>query len=235
MQGSVTDDGGYVESAVASASVTGGFLDILGPEAPRWRAKMRRRRYGRDEIVFHEGDPGDTLHVIDKGRVLVETTTSIGDVAALSVRGPGEVIGELALVGDGRRTASVTALEPTETLSLSKAVLEDLRTTDARVDRYLVELLAEKLAETMAQLVEVLFVPVESRVLRVVDRLADAFDEGQSPVIIRVRQEDIAAMAGTRRQTANRPLKSAEARGAVRIGRGRVEVIDRELLRQLAY
>ncbi|NCG23575.1 MAG: helix-turn-helix domain-containing protein [Actinobacteria bacterium] len=48
-----------------------------------------------------------------------------------------------------------------------------------------------------------------------------------------MRQEDIAAMAGTRRQTANRPLKAAEAKGAVRIGRGRVEVIDRELLRKL--
>jgi len=194
---------------------------------------MRRRRYGRDEVVFHEGDPGDTLHVIEKGRVLVEITTTIGDVAALSVRGPGEVIGELALVGDGRRTASVTALEPTETLSLTQGMLEDLRTTDASVDRYLVELLAEKLAETMAQLMEVLFVPVESRVLRVVDRLATAFDEGQTPIVIRVRQEDIAAMAGTRRQTANRPLKAAEAKGAVRIGRGRVEVIDRELLRKL--
>jgi CRP/FNR family transcriptional regulator, cyclic AMP receptor protein len=230
---SVADNGCCVESTVTSHSVIGGFLDILGPEAPRWRAKMRRRRYQRDEVVFHEGDPGDTLHVIEKGRVLVEITTTIGDVAALSVRGPGEVIGELALVGHGRRTASVTALEPTETLSLTQGMLDDLRTTDASVDRYLVELVAEKLTETMAQLMEVLFVPVESRVLRVVDRLATAFDEGQTPIVIRVRQEDIAAMAGTRRQTANRPLKAAEAKGAVRIGRGRVEVIDRELLRKL--
>ncbi|MBT5139005.1 MAG: Crp/Fnr family transcriptional regulator [Acidimicrobiaceae bacterium] len=210
-----------------------GLLDILGPEASRWRAKMRRHRYGRNETVFREGDPGDTLHVIDKGRVLVETTTSIGNVAALSVRGPGEVIGELALVGNGRRTASVTALEPTETLSLTQGMVEDLRTTDSNFDRYLVELLAEKLAETMAQLMEVLFVPVNSRVLRVVDRLATAFDDGQMPIVIRVRQEDIAAMAGTRRQTANRPLKAAEAKGAVRIGRGSVEIVDRELLREL--
>jgi CRP-like cAMP-binding protein len=53
-------------------------------------------------------------------------------------------------------------------------------------------------------------------------------------VIVRVRQEDIAAMAGTRRQTANRPLKAAEVAGAIRIGRGRVEVLDRDLLAQLA-
>jgi CRP-like cAMP-binding protein len=86
----------------------------------------------------------------------------------------------------------------------------------------------------MAQLMEVLFTPVESRVLRVVLRLADAFDDGTIPVVVRVRQEEIAAMAGTRRQTANRPLKDAEARGAIRVGRGRVEILDRDLLERLA-
>ena len=106
--------------------------------------------------------------------------------------------------------------------------------SDPRVDRYLIELLADKLNETMAQLMEVLFVPVEKRVLRVVDRLADAFDDGGDVITVRVRQEDIAAMAGTRRQTANRPLKAAEAEGAIRIRRGRVEVVDREVLARLA-
>ena len=212
-----------------------GLLDILGPEAPKWRQRMRRRRFGRDEVVFHEGDAGDTLHVIDKGRVLVEVTTARGDVAALSVRGPGDVIGELAIVGDGRRTARVTTLEATETLSLSPDIIDDLRAEDPRVDRYLLELLAEKLQETTAQLMEVLFIPVDKRVLRVVERLADAFDDGSGgSVVIRVRQEDIASMAGTRRQTANRPLKDAEAQGAIAIRRGRVDVIDRDLLAKLA-
>ena len=215
--------------------MTVGLLDILGPEAPKWRQKMRRRRFGRDEVVFHEGDAGDTLHVIEKGRVLVEVTTARGDVAALAVRGPGEVIGELAIVGDGRRMARVTTLEPTETMSLSPDILAELRAEDPRVDRYLLELLAEKLQESMAQLMEVLFIPVDKRVLRVVERLADAFDDGTTTkVVVRVRQEDIASMAGTRRQTANRPLKAAEAEGAIAIRRGRVEVLDRDLLARLA-
>ena len=211
-----------------------GFLDELGSAAPAWRQQMVRRRYGKDEPIFHEGETGDTFHVIEKGRVLVEVSTVRGDVAALAVRGPGEVIGELAIVGGGRRTAKVTALEPTETLSLTRARLDDLRRADPDVDRRLLEILAAKLAETMAQLMEVLFTPVESRVLRVLLRLTDAFDNGTQPVIVRVRQEDIAAMAGTRRQTANRPLKAAEAEGAILVGRGRVEVLDRALLERLA-
>lgn len=214
--------------------MSGGFLDILGPEAPHWRQKMRRRRFARDEVIFHEGELGDTLHVLEKGRVLVEVTTAGGNVAALSVRGPGELLGEIAIVGGGRRTARVTALEPTETLTLDNETLEDLRRAEPRVDRYLAELLVAKLAETTAQLMEVLFVPVEKRIFRVLDRLTTRFDTGEAPIVIRLRQEDIAAMAGTRRQTANRPLKSAEARGILRIGRGRIEIVDRAAVSALA-
>ncbi|MEM7142805.1 MAG: Crp/Fnr family transcriptional regulator [Actinomycetota bacterium] len=214
--------------------MTGGFLENLGAAESAWRQQMVRRRYGRDEPIFHEGEIGDTFHVIEKGRVLIEVSTARGDVAALAVRGPGEVLGELAIVSEGRRNAKVTALEPTETLSITQSRLDDLRRADAAVDRRLLEILAAKLQETMDQLMEVLFIPVETRVLRVVLRLADAFDNGSTPVVVRVRQEDIAAMAGTRRQTANRPLKAAEAEGAIVVGRGRVEILDRDLLERLA-
>lgn len=212
-----------------------GFLDALGADEAVWRQRMVRRRFSKDEPIFHEGEVGDTLHVIEKGRVLVQVSTARGDVAALSVRGPGEIIGELAVVGTGRRMAKVSALEPTETLALTKATLEELRRADSGVDRFLLEIVASKLQEATDQLMEVLFVPVESRVLRVVLRLADAFAGESDRVVIRVRQEDIAAMAGTRRQTANRPLKLAEAEGAIRVGRGRIEVLDRDRLERLAH
>lgn len=207
---------------------------MLGADAPAWRRRMVRRRYGRDEPIFHEGERGDTFHVLEKGRVLIEVSTSRGDVAALSVRGPGEVLGELAIVGGGRRTAKVTALEPTETLALDHAALDEMRREAPGVDRLLLEILASKLQETTDQLMEVLFVPVEIRVLRVLVRLATAFDSGTHPVVVRIRQEDIASMAGTRRQTANRPLKAAEATGAIVIARGRVEIVDRPALERLA-
>jgi CRP/FNR family cyclic AMP-dependent transcriptional regulator len=195
---------------------------------------MVRRRYGKNEPIFHEGEVGDTFHVIDKGRVLIEVSTVRGDVAALGVRGPGEVLGELAIVGTGRRTAKVTALEPTETLALTQATLDEMRRADPSVDQRLLQILAARLQETMDQLMEVLFIPVETRVLRVLLRLAEAFDSDTTPIVVRVRQEDIAAMAGTRRQTANRPLKAAEAEGAIKIGRGRIEVLDLALLERLA-
>jgi CRP-like cAMP-binding protein len=97
-----------------------------------------------------------------------------------------------------------------------------MRRADPSVDQRLLQILAARLQETMDQLMEVLFISMETRVismetrvLRVLLRLAEAFDSNTTPIIVRVRQDDIAAMAGTRRQTANRPLKAAEAEGAI--------------------
>lgn len=61
-------------------------------------ARAVRRRFRRGETLFHEGDPGDTLHLLAKGRVVVRVSTPLGDVAALVVLGPGQSFGEVALV-----------------------------------------------------------------------------------------------------------------------------------------
>ena len=209
-------------------------MELLGPAAVKWRKQMHRRRFKRHEVIFHEGEIGDTVHLIEKGRVLVEVSMARGDVAALSVRWPGEIIGELAVVGDGRRTARVTALEATETLALTQKTLAELRAEDPAVDCYFLKLLADKLSESTGQLIDVLFAPVDTRVMRVLLRLVAAFDRGVHPVVVKIRQSDIAAMAGTSRQSANRPLKLAETAGVIRIGRGHIEILDLPRLQALA-
>src|SRR5437764_5691925 len=93
------------------------------PEEDRRRvlAAARRRRFARREVLFHEGDPGDTLHLIDKGRVALRIATPLGDVATIAVLGRGDAVGEMAVLEEGgRRGATVIALEATETLSVDR-------------------------------------------------------------------------------------------------------------------
>src|SRR3989442_10857059 len=91
-------------------------------------SSTRRRKFARREVLFHEGDPGDTLHLIDKGRVALRIATPLGDVATIGVLGRGDVVGEMAVLEEGgRRGATVIALEPTETLSIDRAHFLDLR------------------------------------------------------------------------------------------------------------
>src|SRR3954451_376626 len=124
----------------------------------------RRRTFGKGEIVFHRGDPGDSLHLVVSGRFAVRVMTPLGDVATLGIRGPGEAFGEMALVHpESRRAATVQALEPAETRALAYSQLERLWPA---VDRMLVALLAEEVRRNGELLLDALYVPAERRTLR---------------------------------------------------------------------
>ena len=213
------------------------ILSSLGEEARRHLlASTRRRRFARREVLFHEGDPGDTLHLIDKGRVAVRITTPLGDVATLSVLGSGECVGEMALLGSGHRGATVVALEKTETLSLHRDQFEELRRENPAVDRFLIDVLAAEVRRLDGQLMEALFLPVERRVLRRLVALtgiygSDTYSNGSE---IPLTQDDLASLAGTSRATVNRVLRQAEEAGWLSLGRGRIRIVDHDRLARRA-
>jgi CRP/FNR family cyclic AMP-dependent transcriptional regulator len=187
----------------------------------------RRRRYARGEVVFHEGDLGDALHLIAKGHVAVRATTPLGDVSTFTVLGPGEVFGENALIApDARRTGTVVALEAVETQSLSSDQFGTLRRAHPEIDRFLVEVLAAQVRRLSTRLQEALFVAAETRVLRRLVELGASYRSGDGAVVIPLTQDDIASLAGTSRPTANRVLKAAEDDEILSVRRGRIEVID---------
>ena len=74
-------------------------------------ARLRRRAYRRDEVIFHQGDPADTLHLIAAGHVSVRVTLPGGEFVVVAILGPGDAFGEIALAGGPLRGATVTALE----------------------------------------------------------------------------------------------------------------------------
>src|SRR6476620_2674546 len=92
------------------------FRDLPEPELRRLVAIAKRRRFGRGEVVFHRGDPADALHLIARGRFAARVETIVGDTVTVSVFGPGEAFGELALLDAGEhRSTTIAAVEPGET------------------------------------------------------------------------------------------------------------------------
>jgi CRP/FNR family transcriptional regulator, cyclic AMP receptor protein len=196
-------------------------------------ALARRSTYRRGEVVFHRHDPADAVHLITKGRFDVRVTTSHGDEVALAIRGPGETFGELAVVTEEERSATVTALEAGETLVVRGTELRRLAKRHATLDEVLVRLLAERVAFLSERLVEAYTVDAETRVARRVLELGRVYG-GSPPIVIPLIQDDLAALAGTSRATVNRVLRDAERRGLVELGRGRTVVKDPEGLARLA-
>jgi CRP/FNR family transcriptional regulator, cyclic AMP receptor protein len=203
------------------------FENLPEPELRRLVAMARRRVFRRNEVVFHRGDPADTLHLIAHGRFASKVTTQFGDMVTVAVQGPGEAFGELALVEvDANRSTSVIALEPGETWAVGRDDFTRIRRQYPAVNDVLVRLLAQRLRRQSELLVEALFVPAETRVLRRLCELAALYGDGGENVVVPLTQEDVAALSGTSRATVNRILRAEAKRGTVRLTRGKTAVLD---------
>ncbi len=191
----------------------------------------RRRTFSRHEVVFHRDDPGDSMHLVTRGRFALQIMTPLGDTATIGIRGPGDSFGELALVGDdARRTATAQALEPAETFAVYRAEFDRLRSRHPAVDRVLFAFLAAELRRQNELLLEALYLPVEQRLLR---RLVDLglLYGGE---VVPLTQEQLAELVGTTRPTVNRVLRDEQARGSLRLERGRTVILDAEMLARRA-
>jgi len=188
-------------------------------------ARCRRRRFPRGGFVFHEGDPGESAHLIDSGTVAVRVTSPMGDVVTLDVLVPGDAFGEQALLGNATRSATVVALERTETMSFTRGEFEALWENHPDAARAVAAMLDARLRATSQALLDALTLPVETRVLRRLVHLAGIYADRPSRAIP-LTQDDLASMAGTTRQTVNRVLGQAQEEGLVTLARGRIVVDD---------
>ena len=108
-------------------------------------SKLRPRRYQRGEVIFHEDDPGDRMHIIVEGSVKISVTSEDGREKNIALFKPGECFGEMALLDGSRRSASATALEALETLVLMRDDFLDFLTGHPQVAADITNLLAQRL------------------------------------------------------------------------------------------
>jgi len=198
--------------------------------------KARRRRFRTREVVFHEGDPADSVHLVMSGRFAARSTTAMGRVAIYALFGPRGLFGELAMVDqEAIRSATVYALEPGETISLGRDQFDSVRSANPHADRLLVEILAAKVRAASGVLVEALCERAEVRVLRRLVFAAEfwgALEPGGGTVAL--TQDDLSGFAGTTRPTVNKVLIEIERAGLIRTRRGRIDILDPEGLRRRA-
>ncbi len=197
--------------------------------------RARRRRFSPGEVVFHAGDPADTLHLVRSGRFAVRITTEFGSTATLNVVGPGGAFGELALLTpDAPRSATVAALEEAETLSIHQLDFNRLRSRRPQTDALLVGVLAGRVRELSEQLVEALHIPAETRVRRRLLDVVGVYGGDAAGAVVPLTQEELASLAGTSRATVNRVLRDEQTHGTVELSRGRTTLVDPDALARRA-
>ena len=189
----------------------------------------RRRVFARGEIVFHEGDPSDSLHLVASGRLAVRSSTEGGDTITLNILSPGSYFGELSLLRDGGprlRSATVLALEAAETLSLSAKAFRELCGTHPQVEQLVSTLLAQRVEELSDRLLEALYVGMDRRVYRRLLELSDIYAPGSEAATIPLTQTNLADLVGGSRPSVNQVLQKLAAQNIVSLTRGSIEVRD---------
>ncbi len=192
----------------------------------------KEREFAKGEVVFHEGDPGDTLHLILTGLFAVRVATASGRHLIINVLGKGDVVGEFAVFSaEGKRTTDVSALVSSKTLTVDRVQLTKALRTRPELMEDLLATVIRKAENTQQRLVELLSIPADLRVLRAVLLLAGM---DQPVEVIPLTQNDLANFAATTRPTANRVLRGESERGTLELVRGRVMVLDRARLARRA-
>lgn len=198
-------------------------------------ALAHRRAYARNEILCHEGDPADSLHLVERGHLAVRGTLASGAAATFTVLSPGDYFGELALLrADRRRTATVTALEPSWTLAVAGTAFDRLREHNPAIERVVSMLLADRIDLLSRRLLETMYESLDRRVHHRLRDLADAYGGDDGAVVIPLSQAQLADLVGATRPPVNQVLQRLVDRNVVRLSRSRIEVLDAAELRRLS-
>ncbi|WP_347241699.1 Crp/Fnr family transcriptional regulator [Thermus sp.] len=204
------------------------MLQGLPPEARKEAAGVfQPLRVRRGALLYAEGDRADGLYLVREGLLLLERLGPAEEPATLGVVGPGELLGEEALVGEDRRRAGAVALTYGELLFAPKDRLDPLLARFPQVGAWLLEALYRRLRAAEERLWEVRHLSVAQRLARFLLRLGR---EGE----VVLSHQDLARMVGATRETVTKLLGEWALEGWVELGYRRVEVLDPKALARLA-
>ena len=198
---------------------------------------LRRRRYRRNEVIFHQGDPGDALHIVASGAVKIVLPSPEGEEAIIATLRRGDFFGELALLDGAPHSATATALESTETLMLPRETLRELLSREEGLRDAMLAALARELRRLTGHVEELHFLDLAGRLAMRLTRLArDAGTDagGAARLDWPYTQSDLAAMIGGTRQSVNKLLSELVQDGLVQLDRETLVIPNVERLARRA-
>ena len=199
---------------------------------------LRVRRFRRNETIFHQGDPGDSLFIVESGAVKIVLPSPEGEEGAIiATLARGDFFGELALLDGAPHSATAVALEPSELLVMRREPFQELIDTDRALRMALFAGLTAELRRLTGHVEELHFLDLPGRLAMRLVRLARETDPGAHGQVVLdwpYTQSELASMIGGTRQTVNRLLADMVTQGLVRFDRESLVIPDVDRLSRAA-
>ena len=205
------------------------FAGFTDEQLAMLAAVITRRGVPRGAMLMAEGDPTDSLYIIISGRLKVMMGEADGKEVILALLGPGEIVGEMGLIDDSPRSATVIAIEPSELLSISKREFRKCLAENFDMAMGVMRGLVRRLREADRKIGSLALLDVYGRVARLLIDMAETVD-GQKIVTKRLPKQDIAKMIGASREMVSRVMKDLQLGGYIEARGSTIVLRDKILL-----
>lgn len=206
------------------------FSHLPDEDLAQLAGKLLRRRFERDQIIFHKNDPGSTLYIIISGKVKIVLPSPDGENVLVALLSTGDFFGELSLFDGEPRSATAIAADSTEILTLDQ---KDLFTYLAEHSQAAVEILGElslRLRRTDELLSDAAFcnlpARLSKRLLELAARYGQPGENGDILINMRLKQQDLADMVGATRESVNKTLKIYKQKNMITVNKGYITIND---------
>jgi len=202
------------------------FSSLTDAQVAAFSQRAGTKSYPRNTILVTEGDDTDSLFVVQAGKVKVYLSDEEGKELILNIQGPGDYFGEVALLDDAPRSASVMTLEDTRCLVVSKRDFQECLLQNPQIALVLLRDLSQRLRQLTENVKSLALMDVYGRVARTLLGLAEKRD-GQMVIDQKLTQKDIANMVGASREMVSRILKDLTAGGYISMNRAGMTINEK--------
>lgn len=219
-----------VEKALGASFI----FPVLGAaERETFVASARPRTFRAGEPIFHMGDPGDSMMLVEAGEVRISYPAPDGRAVVMSELKPGAVFGEIALLDGGPRSADATASTACRLLVFERRVLVAMLEASWPLAEAVLKLVCARLRRSDERMADLAFSDLPGRLAKILIARARPAPGGGPPRVSDT-QGALAALAGGSRENVNRWLRKWQKEGLVAIAEGRISILDAEGLLRAA-
>jgi CRP-like cAMP-binding protein len=212
------------------------FCDLDDGEMDAMAAAAPMKTYRSGDLVYTPHQPLENLFILKKGRIRIFRVSMDGRALTTAIIQPGTIFGEMVIVGQRMHDSFAEALDEVVVCVMTKPDVQRLLLGDARIAARISETLGRRLGVLEQRLSDAIFKSAPERVAGTLTTLSDTGSSRplSRGVQVKLTHEQLAALAGTSRETTTKVLNEFAEQGMLSLGRGRITILDLDRMRQVS-